>query len=111
MNASRGLTRPPPDFVGNHWDGLCAFLSDARAEMDGNGKDVIRPLALIRKNALFDGRKQGAAATNRPSAGTGESESVKSHACPEVTLESTADDRPTADFGAFLRFAHTTASR
>ena len=53
-------------YIGNHWDGLRAFLADGRVEMDNNiVENTIRPLALNRKNALFAGHVEGAAAWAR----------------------------------------------
>ncbi len=41
-------------------EGLKVFLTDGRVEMDNNPvENVIRPLALIRKNSLFAGSKLG----------------------------------------------------
>ncbi|SMX46103.1 Transposase IS66 family protein [Actibacterium lipolyticum] len=42
------------------WDGLTVFLSDGRVEMDNNAvENTIRPIALLRKNALFAGSEIG----------------------------------------------------
>jgi len=42
------------------WDGLVVFLSDGRVEMDNNAvENTIRPIALLRKNALFAGSEIG----------------------------------------------------
>lgn len=42
------------------WDGLGVFLSDGRVEMDNNAvENTIRPIALLRKNALFAGSEIG----------------------------------------------------
>lgn len=42
------------------WDGLVVFLSDGRLEMDNNPvENAIRPIALLRKNALFAGSEVG----------------------------------------------------
>ena len=42
------------------WDGLIVFLSDGRVEMDNNAvENTIRPIALLRKNALFAGSEIG----------------------------------------------------
>ncbi len=42
------------------WDGLNVFLSDGRVEMDNNAVgNTIRPIALLRKNALFAGSEIG----------------------------------------------------
>ena len=53
-------------YIGNHWDGLQVFLTDGGVEMDTNiVENAIRPLALNRKNALFAGHDEGAAAWGR----------------------------------------------
>ena len=53
-------------YIGNHWEGLQVFLTDGRVEMDSNVvENTIRPLALNRKNALFAGHDEGAAAWAR----------------------------------------------
>ncbi len=42
------------------WNGLIVFLSDGRVEMDNNAvENTIRPIALLRKNALFAGSEIG----------------------------------------------------
>jgi transposase len=42
------------------WDGLTVFLTDGRVEMDNNAvENTIRPIALLRKNALFAGSEIG----------------------------------------------------
>ena len=41
-------------YIHNHWDGLQTFLTDGRVEIDSNRvENLIRPIALNRKNALF----------------------------------------------------------
>ena len=53
-------------YIARYWDGLQIFLADGRVEMDSNGvENRIRPLALTRKNALFAGHDEGAAAWGR----------------------------------------------
>lgn len=48
-------------YIAKYWDGLCLFLTDGRIEMDNNAVErTIRPIALNRKNALFDGHDAGA---------------------------------------------------
>ena len=43
------------------WDGLVHFLDDGRLELDTNTiEDLIRPVALTRKNSLFVGHEIGA---------------------------------------------------
>lgn len=48
-------------YIAKYWDGLCAYLTDGRVEMDNNTVErSIRPIALNRKNALFAGHDAGA---------------------------------------------------
>ncbi len=48
-------------YIHNHWDGLQTFLHDGRVEIDSNRvENLIRPIALNRKNALFAGHDEGA---------------------------------------------------
>ena len=47
-------------YIHNHWRGLNVFLLDGRVEMDSNPvENLIRPLVLTRKNALFAGHDEG----------------------------------------------------
>ena len=47
-------------YIHRHWDGLQTFLHDGRVEIDSNGvENLIRPIALNRKNALFAGHDEG----------------------------------------------------
>jgi hypothetical protein len=47
-------------------DGLQTFLTDGRVEIDSNGiENLIRPIALNRKNALFAGHDEGGIAWGR----------------------------------------------
>lgn len=53
-------------YIHNHWEGLQAFLTDGRVEIDSNRvENMIRPLALNRKNALFAGHDEGGIAWGR----------------------------------------------
>ena len=53
-------------YIARHWDGLRLFLADGRVEMDSNSvENLARPIALSRKNALFAGHDEGAAAWGR----------------------------------------------
>jgi len=59
-------------YLMNHWDGLCVYLDDGRVEMDNNPvENLIRPLTLNRKNALFAGHDEGGQNWARLSAFTG----------------------------------------
>ncbi len=47
-------------YIHRHWDGLQTFLKDGRVEIDNNQvENLIRPIALNRKNALFAGHDEG----------------------------------------------------
>ncbi|MBP6738136.1 MAG: transposase, partial [Rhodobacteraceae bacterium] len=53
-------------YIHNHWDGLQTFLTDGRVEIDPNRvENLIRPIALNRKNALFVGHDEGGIAWGR----------------------------------------------
>lgn len=53
-------------YIHNHWDGLQTFLQDGRVEIDSNRvENLIRPIALNRKNALFTGHDEGGVAWGR----------------------------------------------
>jgi len=47
-------------YIHNHWNGLQTFLTDGRVEIDSNNvENLVRPIALNRKNALFAGHDEG----------------------------------------------------
>lgn len=47
-------------YIHRHWKGLQTFLTDGRVEIDSNNvENLIRPIALNRKNALFAGHDEG----------------------------------------------------
>ncbi len=53
-------------YIHNHWDGLQTFLLDGRVEIDSNRvENLIRPIALNRKNTLFAGHDEGGIAWGR----------------------------------------------
>ncbi len=53
-------------YIHNHWDGLQTFLTDGRVEIDNNRvENLIRPITLNRKNALFAGHDEGGIAWGR----------------------------------------------
>jgi len=53
-------------YIHRHWDGLQTFLTDGRVEIDSNGvENLVRPIALNRKNALFAGHDEGGKAWGR----------------------------------------------
>ncbi|SFO42699.1 Transposase IS66 family protein, partial [Roseovarius lutimaris] len=53
-------------YIHRHWGGLQTFLADGRVEIDSNSvENLIRPIALNRKNALFAGHDEGGRAWGR----------------------------------------------
>ncbi|WP_292288891.1 IS66 family transposase [Marivita sp.] len=53
-------------YIHRHWDGLQTFLTDGRVEIDSNSvENLVRPIALNRKNALFAGHDEGGRAWGR----------------------------------------------
>jgi len=53
-------------YIHNHWDGLQTFLTDGRVEIDSNRvENLVRPITLNRKNALFAGHDEGGVAWGR----------------------------------------------
>ena len=53
-------------YIHNQWDGLQTFLTDGRVEIDSNRvENLVRPIALNRKNALFAGHDEGGIAWGR----------------------------------------------
>jgi len=53
-------------YIHRHWDGLQTFLHDGRVEIDSNSvENLIRPIALNRKNAMFAGHDEGGRAWGR----------------------------------------------
>ena len=84
-------------YLANHWDGLRVFLDDGRVEMDSNPvENLIRPLALTRKNALFAGHDEGARSWARLASliGTCKLNGVEPFAYMKATLEAIAAGHP-----------------
>ena len=84
-------------YIARHWGGLQLFLADGRVEMDSNAvENLIRPLALNRKNALFAGHDEGAAAWGRIASliETAKLNGVNPHAWLKATLEAIAAGHP-----------------
>ena len=101
-------------YIGNHWEGLQVFLTDGRVEMDSNVvENTIRPLALNRKNALFAGHDEGAAAWARIATlvETAKMNRVNPHAYLKATLEAIAAGHPASDIDMLLPWAFTPISR
>ncbi|WP_055661902.1 IS66 family transposase, partial [Jannaschia seosinensis] len=84
-------------YIHYHWDGLQTFLRDGRVEIDSNGvENLIRPIALNRKNALFAGHDEGGKAWGRIASliETAKINGVEPFAYLKATLEAIADGHP-----------------
>lgn len=84
-------------YMANHWAGLCVFLDDGRVEMDTNPvENLIRPLTLNRKNALFCGHDEGGASWARIASlvETCKLNNVDPYAYLRTTLEALAAGHP-----------------
>ena len=101
-------------YIGNHWEGLQVFLTDGRVEMDSNVvENTIRPLALNRKNALFAGHDEGAAAWARIASliETAKMNGVNPRAYLKATLEAIANGHPASEIDQLLPWVFTPISR
>ena len=84
-------------YIARHWDGLRIFLADGRVEMDSNAvENSLRPVVLTRKNALFAGHDDGAAAWGRIASliQTARLNKVEPYAWLKATLEAIAAGHP-----------------
>jgi transposase len=84
-------------YIHNHWDGLQTFLADGRVEIDNNRvENMIRPIALNRKNSLFAGHDEGGIAWGRIASliETCKINGVEPFAYLKATLTATANGHP-----------------
>ena len=84
-------------YIHRHWDGLQTFLHDGRVEIDSNSvENLIRPIALNRKNALFAGHDEGGRAWGRIASliETAKINGVEPFAYLKTTLEAIAAGHP-----------------
>ncbi len=89
------------------------FLQDGRVEMDSNSvENLIRPVALNRKNALFAGHDEGAAAWGRIASliETAKLNGVEPYAYLKATLEAIADGHPRSNVDELLPWNSTNSS-
>ena len=101
-------------YIARYWDGLGVFLDDGRVEMDSNAvENRIRPIALTRKNALFAGHDEGAAAWGRIASliETAKMNGVEPYAYLKATLQAIAAGHPASRIDELLPWAHTSAAR
>ncbi|MGC9371632.1 MAG: IS66 family transposase [Paracoccaceae bacterium] len=84
-------------YIHRHWDGLQTFLQDGRVEIDSNSvENLIRPIALNRKNALFAGHDEGGRTWGRIASliETCKINGVEPFAYLKATLEAIANGHP-----------------
>jgi len=84
-------------YIHRHWDGLQTFLTDGRVEIDSNSvENLVRPIALNRKNALFAGHDEGGRAWGRIASliETAKINGVEPFAYLKSTLEAIAAGHP-----------------
>jgi len=84
-------------YIHRHWDGLQTFLHDGRVEIDSNPvENLVRPIALNRKNALFAGHDEGGKAWGRIASliETAKINGVEPFAYLKATLEAIANGHP-----------------
>jgi transposase len=86
-------------YIHRHWGGLQTFLHDGHVEIDSNSvENLIRPIALNRKNALFAGHDEGGRAWGRIASliETAKIKGVEPFAYLKATLEAIANGHPKA---------------
>ena len=100
-------------YMANHWEGLCVFLDDGRVEMDSNPvENLIRPIALNRKNALFCGHDEGGASWARIASliATAKLNDVDPYAYLAATLEALAAGHPQSRLDELLPWSFAPAA-
>ncbi len=100
-------------YIARHWDGLRLFLADGRVEMDSNNVEtLIRPIALNRKNALFAGHDEGAAAWGRIASliETAKLNGVNPHTWLRASLKAIAAGHPNSRIDELLPWNFTNLS-
>ena len=100
-------------YIARHWDGLQLFLADGRVEMDSNSvENLVRPIALTRKNALFAGHDEGAVAWGRIASltQTAKLNGVEPYAWLKATLEAIAAGHPNSRIDKLLPWNFKPAS-
>lgn len=100
-------------YIHRHWDGLQTFLQDGRVEIDSNSvENLIRPIALNRKNALFAGHDEGGRAWGRVASliETAKINGVEPYAYLKATLEAIAAGYPQSRIDELLPWNFTPSS-
>ncbi|NVK16511.1 MAG: IS66 family transposase [Rhodobacteraceae bacterium] len=92
-------------YIHRQWDGLQTFLRDGRVEIDSNAvENLIRPIALTRKNALFAGHDEGGCAWGRIASliATAKINGAEPFAYLKATLEAIAAGHPASRLDELL---------
>ena len=92
-------------YIHRQWDGLQTFLRDGRVEIDSNAvENLIRPIALTRKNALFADHDEGGRAWGRIASliATAKINDVEPFAYLKATLEAIAAGHPASRLDELL---------
>jgi transposase len=100
-------------YIHRHWDGLQTFLTDGRVEIDSNKvENLVRPIALNRKNALFAGHDEGGKAWGRIASliETAKINGVEPFAYLKSTLEAIAAGHPQQRIDELLPWNFTPSS-
>lgn len=100
-------------YIHRHWDGLQTFLHNGRVEIDSNSvENLIRPIALNRKNALFAGHDEGGRAWGRIASliETAKINRVEPFAYLKATLEAIAAGHPKSRIDELLPWNFTPSS-
>ncbi len=91
--------------ISNHWAGLQTLLTGGTVEIDSNPvKNLIRPIALNRRNALFSGHDEGGKAWGRsaPLIETAKVNGIDPFAYLRTTLERIAYGHPQEELEELL---------
>ena len=100
-------------YIHRQWGGLQTFLHDGRVEMDSNAvENLIRPIALTRKNALFAGHDEGGRTWARIASliATAKINGVEPFAYLKATLEAIAAGHPARRIDELLPWNFTPSS-
>ena len=100
-------------YIHRQWAGLQTFLSDGRVQIDSNAiENLIRPIALTRKNALFAGHDEGGRTWARIASliATAKINGVEPFAYLKATLEAIATGHPANRIDDLLPWNFNTSS-
>jgi len=92
-------------YIHRQWAGLQTFLTDGRVEIGSNAvENLIRPIALTRKNALFAGHDEGGRTWARIASliASAKINGVEAFAYLKATLEAIAAGHPASKIDDLL---------